>query len=615
MSATNDQSTFLFKYLTEVFKHPYLVSARLQNEAIDLKHAIELWVHKESDFKFLESKIIPQEAELARELVSIFSEAELLFYEQQKIKEARIQDDLDPLPQHFFEVTQSLDELDWVETLYEEELLEEDHPILLQITMDCARKVMWALIEDVCSTTQLKLHPQAYLSPVENLEPDLKWVGEQRLQPLPLHRLKAWGALGSTSAIKQTLNESFERLKKQFQKIEQAWSKDCEERDLMYDLSFWHTHILPCGQRWATRYLTSRLVYAISEDVADRFELLAKSERPRDHRVGALIFSGARHEEVTVIFAKRDGQILAQREVSWDPEHPELICNAFDSIKIRTLVAPDLVPEQVERALEHLCERYRIARISQLGHIEIKRPHNLSVQAQIGLQLAQRYVAPLRYWARANLLAIAQASLDPSLYELISHHESWQTIYLRSLKGRVNSEWVRLRSLRQQPDLMNKPLLKNLPAPPEQPIHTHPLNQNILRRGDLVDVTLTEITPYRLKGEITSKLNYGRQALISLSGSRDLKESQQFKVGQSLQAFVIHDHPKQEHAQLTLRALSSSAKYQNRSYPSKKQAQGQPQNDPLSHSKQQIQQNPSKSDSSAERDTLNTLNSMFKKKR
>lgn len=607
--------------------HPVLSSDRLQAESFDPKHVSDLWLHRESDFKFLEAMIGLSDPLVARELLMSLKELDRLFTARQEVREARALDQLDQLPEHFYEATESSEELDWVETLFEEELLDEDDPQVLEFCLAEARALKWLLVEALCAEHQLSaaLEPMESSQPIQ-ADPQAIWCGEQRLRAPTFDRTTRRSALSSEAMISASLQRLLAEGCASIEERELTWVERCQSRALDLPPSFWRSELLSIASQWAAHHLITQLMKAASEDIADVFELLAIAERPRDHRVGALTFGGDRGEDVTIIFTKRDGHILAQRQVKWDPDQPALVCDAFKEIKIRTLVAPDQVSPAIEQALVQLCDNYQVARVSDLGTVEVKRPHNLTQEAQVALQLAQRYVAPLRYWARADLFKIAEVSLEPALYEQLASDERWRWIYSDTLKARVDSAWVRLRSLRQhradQPkratpsEAQTPPSGKGRSAhtPPQGAPHRSSVSGEVtsMRRGDLVDITLTEVTPFRLIGEVSSGPRGGREVLITLSGSRELIDKR-YEVGQRLQACVIHDHPKQPHAHLTLRSLGSGAAeldphhgLKGRRAPSAPQHSSAPQRRAASASRSSTSQ-------SAERETLKTLNSLFKK--
>ena len=346
----------------------------IQSDTIDPKLLTALWLDKDSEFKFLEELSDLLNPMSARELLFLFKELNQLLVSVDEVREARAQDDVDPLPDQFYEATRSVEELDWVETLFEEELLEGDDSTLLTICLATARELKSLIIHSLCSRHQLK--PVFHLQPrEEDSAPSVesKWVGEQRLGALHPHYSEAWGALAEQEKIQRAVDEVVLELQAELDELRASWLRRCEESEVSCDAIFWRAQLYPVAIRWATQHITTLLIRAISEDVADLFERLATSERPRDHRVGALVFGGERGEDVTVVFTKRDGHILAQRQVTWDPERPEEICDAFREIKIRTLVAPDVTEEHIERGLERLCERYLIDRTAYNEWLEKRR--------------------------------------------------------------------------------------------------------------------------------------------------------------------------------------------------------------------------------------------------
>jgi len=613
------QLALIYKTLSGHFERPYIVSQELKSSSLDLHQVATEWLNKESHFKYLESEGLPSEPSLSRELVSLLKDCDRLIQERDRVVELRAQEELDQLPEPLADEARSVAELDWVETLYEEELLSEDHPELLALSLRFARLWSDALLEQISAAHQLTLNSRSAPDPQPERSEQCgegegePWVAAQRLTPLQSARHTPWASLQSLALIKEAVTEAAQDLSGALLELEEAWRAElkelCEREGLSVQGQLWSEQVTPRAQRWAEELLRERLVVALSEDVADSFHSLASAPRPRDHRVGALVFGGERSQEVTIIFAKRDGQILAQRDIEWDPDHPEEICEAFSEIKIRTLVAPTELAPELEEALEYLAEGYQIARVCPIGPVEITRPQNLSQEAQLALQLAQRYVAPLRFWARAELLSFAERLLDEPLYRLIASDERSRDLYHDCLKGRVDSEWVRLR--RRRKDKPQEPQASRASRSPEP----SPKGSRQLRRGDLVDVELTAIDGHRLKGEISSPTQLGRSVMISLSGSREHLQTR-FKVGQRLKAYVIHDHPKQPHANLTLRPI------QRADTPPKAQRRADARAGDLRSQQTRARQAPKRhnqagdsSDPSAEHETLKTLSSLFKKKR
>ena len=583
-----------------------------------LHHLLERWFKRESNFTFLESIEGVSEPQEPLALCEALSRAERLAEDVERLQEARAAEGRSPLPEALCGVARTLDELTLMEELFDENVIQVTDATEANLCLSGVRALSEALYQSARALLMGEgSQPTRGLEGLEGLEGrderegqeeregegaeeggGQPWVLDLPLRRSPLRRAGRWRAVWGEGALAELLGRAREGVDEGA--LFEAWIKGAPAREQGH-LSWrevWREHLAPAAPELALSALRGDLERAVFEDVADEFERLA-----------GVVFWGERWEQVTVMFSKRDGQLLAQRDLTWDPTRPEGAVEAFESIKIRTLVVPCELPPELLPAVEALTARYEIARVSSVGTVEVTRPVNLTPEAQRAWQLAQRFSAPLRFWARAHISDLAREALPQELHAIALGTPEREERLASRVRCRSDARWLELRRRRLErgarfmdegADLDRggeRPHERGWERPHERPHERRPERRvsersvsersvrgdepagrqggerrwadsrrpeghmanptpaagrvgGSLRRGDEVEVTLTGVEPYRLRAR---RPEDGREALISLSGA--LVGQGAFREGDRVRAYVLHDHPSSAHLSLTLRPL------------------------------------------------------------
>ena len=573
-----------------------------ESQRINIEQLLAAWRRRESTFTFLESAELPDDHQESSTLCALIASAERLSDEICALQAARAAEGRAPLPEQVYQGVGTLEELTLMEELFDCDVLNVTNSIDSRSCLAGAR----ALADELYRASSALLTRAAPIAPEQETQSGAPWILEMPLGPSPLRRAGEWREAWSEEGLGALLGRG--RAEVNEREVYHRWSRELSARaagELSWE-EVWREHLAPAAPELALSALRADLESAVIEDVADEFERLASARRPKDQRVAGVVFWGDRWEQVTVMFAKRDGQLLAQRDITWDPTRPDLAVEAFSSIKIRTLVVPCELPSALLPALEALTARYDVARVSAAGVTPVTRPANLTLEAQRAWQLAQRFAAPLRFWARADISALARELLPSPLHAVALGTPEREGRMQARVRCRSDARWLELRRRRlergaREAEREARPRQRP-PEPPPQ--RDEELSQEVaappasaarpLRRGDEVEVQVTSVEPYRLRA---LRLEDSREALISLSGSRDGASS--FRVGERIKAYVIHDHPRNHHLSLTLRPLRLTGR-------SPRGDQATPQERRAAEVEEE---------STTERESLSRLSSLFKPRR
>ncbi|MBM4292878.1 MAG: hypothetical protein FJ138_16880, partial [Deltaproteobacteria bacterium] len=517
---------------------------RLDLERLDLERILGAWARRESQFTFLESPELPADPAAATALCNAILAAERLCADVERLQATRAEEGRAPLPEALWGGVLGVDELVLLEELLDEGVIQvtgndgidNDDPTTSMAAE--AGALLWgarALVGALCEAALARLPAEGGAAAPE--EEGGPWALHLPLRPSPLRRAGRWRAAWGEGGLRALWEEA--RAAVDEGALREEWLRRAPERapGLQSWEEVWREHISPAGPELALRALRAAREEAAVEDVADEFERLACARRPKDQRLAGVVFWGESGEQVTVMFAKRDGQLLAQRDITWDPTRPEGAVEAFASIKIRTLVVPCELPPALLPAVEALTARYEVARVSSVGMVEVGRPANLTPEAQRAWQLAQRFSAPLRFWARAHIHDIARATLPPALHEVVLGAPDREARLSQAARCRSDARWLDLRRRRLERDARAAEERAPLPARP-------------LRRGEQVQVTVTSVAPHRLRARHEED---GREALVS--GLEEREGAEGFREGDVVRAYVLHDHPDAAPLSLTLRPL------------------------------------------------------------
>lgn len=181
--------------------------------------------------------------------------------------------------------------------------------------------------------------------------------------------------------------------------------------------------------------------------IRKRYTHLIDAQRPQCQKIGSLYFGGENDQNITVVFLTRDGELLAQRDYVWNSDQASDLKDALHEVKVKSLVISQSVSMRVFNALEYLKFKYQIYYVSPVGLDPVVRPLNLIPAAQKAIRLGQRYVAPLRYWARVDVSAFVKSLLPPSFFNLLYEYDELNAV--REMMKLENSiRWITLRKTR-----------------------------------------------------------------------------------------------------------------------------------------------------------------------
>jgi hypothetical protein len=300
----------------------------------------------------------------------------------------------------------------------------------------------------------------------------------------------------------------------------------------------WEEVIKPYYVNEVRREIHQARAVDITTDVTRCFEQLIDAKRPRDQRIGSFWISEEHPELITVIFLTRDGRLLAQRDVSWDPQEPESIIDAFEQIRIRTLTYPNELSQRYPVALELLDQIYTLKASSSIALDDDQTPPNLTKSAYSALCIGQRYVAPLRFWIRADLTELTRHLIPPLALACLEYSEDLERLSER-LRDHCSERWLELRRRRAQ----------------RQKEHKKPSDtSNVYVRGQRVEVRIVDQIEYYIDVVTLQDHRPGR-IKVTPTDQRNhpfFFQTLEPQIGLTIMATVLGEHPTTGDLTLTL---------------------------------------------------------------
>jgi hypothetical protein len=337
--------------------------------------------------------------------------------------------------------------------------------------------------------------------------------------------------------------------------------------------------------------------------IRKKYTQLIDAQRPQCQKIGSLYFGGKNDENITVVFLTRDGELLAQRDYVWNTDQPSDLKDTLDEVKVKSLVISQSVSMRVFYALEGLKSKYQIHYVSPIGLNPVVRPLNLTPAAQKAIRLGQRYVAPLRYWARVDVLVFVKSLLPTSFFDLLYEYDELNVV--REMMELENSiRWIALRKTRAS-SLSQRKTKKINHDQTSESSNTHNFfgkrhittKSSHFKKGMPLWVHIVGITPQVIHVET---LQHNIPGIIDTRTlSTDSKYIKGLLVDQKRKVFVQSYEPKTQ--QLTFSFKSSKASRHNKKHTHRK-------------SKKLISKQYTDSDSASVKSSIHLLNSMFKKK-
>ena len=425
---------------------------------------VSCWLNRESDFEFLESDVAPDNVSDAIKLLKLMRALDAQRDEIFALNQTRLMEGKSLIPNEICAKTQSLEDLTFIEELIDEGLLaqlsaelQEDEEVLVETFMCSLNTHLNRFVERYIVETQ----------PVEaSPDQEATWLA----YPCKSCKIDNWSQdleqdhFSCVESGQKALYELLNHFHQDWVKIWKTsdWSSDFHWQDEVGTMAadtVWNEFIEPYLKERASLSILHRRNEDLIDDLNTCFINLIDAKRPKDQRIGSFWFNGDDPSKITVIFLTRDGKLLAQRDVVWDPDDPISIVKAFEIINIRLLTYPSGLDQQYPEAFSHLQGMYNLHPVSSIVLDPVPHPQSLTQDAQKALRIGQRFVAPLRFWARTNLLELMRCISTPSVFDCLERSHSLDLL-LHTLKDTAAERWLNLRKRRNQRKRGSNPSLK-----------------------------------------------------------------------------------------------------------------------------------------------------------
>ena len=219
--------------------------------------------------------------------------------------------------------------------------------------------------------------------------------------------------------------------------------------------SIWYDYILPALQETCVAHICTQLSTLCLEIVKPYFTRLIDARRPHYRKIASVYFSGDLYEKITVVFLNRNGNLLAQRNYTWNPNQTHSLVQALVEVNVASLVIPQWIPRSLCTAIDHLKSYYQIHYVAPIALDPVTRPLNLTVAAQKAIRLGQRYVAPLRYWPRMDSEAFLSYLLPSEIYDFLVTHDQVERMQ-DIIQWESAVRWIHLRRDRNKKQHQSK---------------------------------------------------------------------------------------------------------------------------------------------------------------
>ena len=140
----------------------------------------------------------------------------------------------------------------------------------------------------------------------------------------------------------------------------------------------------------------------------------------------------------------RNGNLLAQRNYTWNTHQASSLVQALVDVNVALLVISQWIPKQLFAAIDHLKSYYQLHYISPIALDPVTRPLSLTPEAQKAIRLGQRYVAPLRYWPRMHIHEFLSYLLPIEIHDFLLKHEKISLVE-EMIQWESTIRWIHLR--------------------------------------------------------------------------------------------------------------------------------------------------------------------------
>ncbi len=420
----------------------------------DLSPLIEQWCQRESDFQFLESSLTPSDIEQSISLLKLLRAINEQSQEIKELNMTRQAEGRPPLPVSLSCYTSTIEELTFIEELYDEEVI-----TLVSKTLSTADStVVKQLISKINHhlTNFCIAYEGVALNPIDDLDESIYWLA----YPCKSCKIDSWSnhldrdEYSFEGVGQRELDEYLNEVHQEWHKIWRVseWGSEVEwqgETGSNASVSIWSEILEPYLREIVSEAIVKRRNADMISDLNQCFIELIDAKRPKDQRIGSFWINQEQPSEITVIFLTRDGKLLAQRDVTWTPSDPKSVTEAFKIINIRLLTYPKELEEIYPEMLEQLSSLYELRAVSSIVLDPVPHPQSLSANAQKALRIGQRFVAPLRFWARTDLLELMRCFSTPIVFECLERSHSL-SLLLNVLKDSCAERWLKLRRKRKR---------------------------------------------------------------------------------------------------------------------------------------------------------------------
>ena len=517
--------------------------------ACKLEASLLAWKERESTFTFLEHSSSPVDIEKALSLTRLLRRADKLIDEITNLNESRKKEQKAPIDIELLLNTRSLEGLIFIETLHDESLITQVARLVNISEKDFLEKTMSIVYR------HLDHFGETYQAQVEELEPkndQESWLA----YPCVSCNINKWSQHfdSSTFDFMEVNNPNIDRL---LDHVYNEWSVLWQIQDWAQQVHYqgesqdtnrsenvddhvWHDLFEPFILELATEMIRDLRDQDFIEDLNTCFTSLIDAKRPKDQRVGSFWIDKSAPENITVMFLTRDGKLLAQRDLVWNPQQANSILEAFDIINIRMLTYPEGLDQSYPAAFQLLKTRYQLYPVSSVVLDPVPHPLSLSDNAQKALRIGQRFVAPLRFWARTNLVELMKCFATPQIINCLAESGRLGDLQDR-LQDSCAERWLSLRQKRHNRKFRKFPQ-KYTQADqrntiPSELENNQSLNQDSeceLQKGKLIKATVSSID------------GYGAYLVIKNTdfiAHLKLKRKDQVKIGQTIQGQIVAVNP------------------------------------------------------------------------
>jgi hypothetical protein len=489
------------------------------------------WENRQSSFQFLEANIHHSDTDRVLELLRVMRKSDEIIDEISILNQERVMDGDHEIDHRYVTFATTIEELTFIEELLDEGLV-------TQVSMQLDQpKIL--ILKDLF--TMIHKHfshfASEYREHIETLEVkngQSSWLA----YPCISCKTNNWINHLDTNHFEFNINPHplVDRL---LDRIHQDWVKlwRIEEDELTSEIQskyrgIWIEYFDVFIKKMAYQIVISMRNQDLISDLQKCFETLIDAKRPKDQRVASFWINEDQPSEITVIFLTRDGKLLAQRDLLWSPDNPASILEAFTEINIRVVTYPEELKNTYSEALQLLSKKYQLHAVSSVVLDPVPHPQTLSEIAQKTLRIGQRFVAPLRFWARTDFVELMKCFAAPQIIECLEKSDALNNLR-NALQDSCSKRWLKLRKNRRRRKVTQRGHYGTKIIGQKH----DSMQTNSFSRGDELEVCVIKQT-----GSLVTVQVVGHQKV----GTFKLHRSETIQEGQNLSVYVLGEDPKQK---------------------------------------------------------------------